>query len=587
MRVRKFFLPSFIALSGLVLFGCTPENNPSFISEMVCEPPCWQGIEPGITTEVEAILILKARPDIDPNSVSTHGEPWWIFNNILYFESSSGDWEGEVYILDDKVVMQTFFGDLGINFSEAIEKIGKPEFVINIPTSLGYSISAFDPVIGTEFTFDTAGVPKRKRSELIPESPITMVSYFDPSRYDELLDGEMFSMGFLGKEKTFKYLHPWAGYGSIAQKYPHAIIGSESKEGKPSETRFYGTAALTLGDSRIIMIQPQTKQTHVIQFDPQLYTSRRVSEITAACELIIQVQTRDSNQILRADQTGKILELLYQSPIQDGSTSRYSPVISPSQRYVAYVVFSGEQFYDTAQFQDVEVAPVDGSSPPVRLTEHGGASSNGGTWSPDGEIIAYTDYDDDGFLQLYATDLSDWTETKLTHFQEKKSPGSVIEWAPSGQYLAVILKNAVEVDEIWVYSTVDNRYFEIDLPSRIMELSDTLYWSMDGRTLLVLAQDFENRKIAGLYWFDIPYQQLIRHLSEEQAGKLSLNFQTFAFIFPLTTDLSQLAFYNSSGLWQFYDTGEGVLGDLSWLSGYKWGSHINVTTFAQDFTECK
>lgn len=230
--VRKYRFLGFLFFLTLVLGGCDLNDDQSFLSEMVCEPPCWQGITPGVTTKEEALLILKGLPGIGPNSISTHGEPWWIFDDILYFEHSSRDWDGEVYILNSKVVIIDFYGDLGINFSEAIDQIGKPEFVINIPTHGGvpghptavYSITAFEPNRGIGYTFNTGDLPKRNRSELSPDTPITLVSYFDPDRYDELLEGEMFSMGFLGKEETLKYLQPWSGYGSIEEKYPHAII---------------------------------------------------------------------------------------------------------------------------------------------------------------------------------------------------------------------------------------------------------------------------------------------------------------------------------------------------------------------------
>jgi hypothetical protein len=51
-----------------------------------------------------------------------------------------------------------------------------------------------------------------------------LIGYFDPDRFNELLDAKIFSMGFLGREETVKYLNPWTGFGPIEEKYPAAFI---------------------------------------------------------------------------------------------------------------------------------------------------------------------------------------------------------------------------------------------------------------------------------------------------------------------------------------------------------------------------
>lgn len=369
--------------------------------------------------------------------------------------------------------------------------------------------------------------------------------------------------------------------------YPKIEAENQIENYWDGDSDFYQTIAMVLGESQVVLFQPQTKRHQLIQFDPQLFTPQRVNKITDECNLLIQMQSGDRNQIVQVDSNGENLKTLYSLPIREDSSNIFSPVISPSQDYVSYVVFSGEQYYDTAQFQDVEIAPLDGSSSPVRLTEHGGSAKDGGTWSRDGNIIAYTDYDFAGILQVYITEVDKWSEKKLTNFHEKLSRASSIEWSPSDQLLAVIIENASQMDEIWVVSVTGDHYYKITIPTGIREIDDELFWSQDGKTLLTLGSDFENPEITGIYWFDIEKNQLIEYLSEGQARKISANFQTFAFLFPLSTDLSQVAFYNSMGLWQYYDARKGVLANLSWLTGYEWGSHIIITTFKEDLFRCK
>lgn len=216
----------------LALFGCNQENSHSFFFDLACKPPCWQKIYPGITTEEEALLILKGLSSIDQKRISTHGSQWLIFDDIIYFHSTPKNWDGYAYILNHKVALIDFKGNLNINFNDAINENGDPRFVINIPSHNGppgspsesYSITAIDPNRGIAYTFNTAELHKAKNMELRLDTPISLIGYFDPDKYDELLEAKIFSMGFLERDETLKYLKPWTGFGLIEEKYPPAVI---------------------------------------------------------------------------------------------------------------------------------------------------------------------------------------------------------------------------------------------------------------------------------------------------------------------------------------------------------------------------
>jgi hypothetical protein len=131
------------------------------------------------------------------------------------------------------VTLLDFNGNLNINFRDVIKENGNPKFVINVPThgggipgipTVSYSITVLDPDKGIAYTFNTNDLPMGKHSELRPDTPISMITYFDPDSYNDLLDAKIFSMSFLGREETLKYLHPWTGFGSIEKKYPPAVI---------------------------------------------------------------------------------------------------------------------------------------------------------------------------------------------------------------------------------------------------------------------------------------------------------------------------------------------------------------------------
>ncbi len=214
------------------IIGCQAKKTNSFLTNFACLPPCWESIKPGETTVEKAMVTLHQLPDIDQKKISTHGESWNTFEDIIYFHLLSEKTEGFAYVLDHKVVFLLFVGGLNTTFDEASKRIGMPKFVINVPTHsgvpgipmVGNSITAFDPEKGIAYTYNTSEIAKVKQAEIQPDIPLKMIFYFDPKSYDRLLDAGIFSMSLLNREDTLKFIRPWDGYGSIEKKYPPAIL---------------------------------------------------------------------------------------------------------------------------------------------------------------------------------------------------------------------------------------------------------------------------------------------------------------------------------------------------------------------------
>jgi hypothetical protein len=221
----------FYLMAVLVINNCST-NSPSIIFSSTCKPPCWYEIEPGKTSEKDVISILNNISIVDANSILTHGNKWLIFDDIVYFTLQNKKISGEVFIINNKTAMITFYGDLNITFSDSIEEFGEPEFILNVPTYNGPpgaitnndEIAALKPKSGIEVSYNTKDLPTVSRSELKPENMISLITYFDTALYNQLLDAGLFSMGFLNGIETQKYMVPWNGYGNIKIKYPSAII---------------------------------------------------------------------------------------------------------------------------------------------------------------------------------------------------------------------------------------------------------------------------------------------------------------------------------------------------------------------------
>jgi hypothetical protein len=212
----------------LSLTGClqTVKEFP-LVTSTNCFPPCWVNIVPGRTTKQEVITILKESSIIDSKSIVIKGESWNSFNDVVLFTTLSNNIDGEIYFVDDIAVFIGLYGDININFSNAIERLGEPEYIINIPMynpNKSYEIFALIPKDGVNFAYNTQDKGITSKSEITQENKITRVDFFDPNFFDYLSEAGTFSEGFLDSIQTKKYMVPWSGYGELDQKYPSAAI---------------------------------------------------------------------------------------------------------------------------------------------------------------------------------------------------------------------------------------------------------------------------------------------------------------------------------------------------------------------------
>jgi hypothetical protein len=217
------------------LAGCGPNPVP-ILSNPTCQPPCWKNIRPGETTKEEAVSLLKELPEVDSTTIALNGKPWNIFEDIIYFGFKDSEVHGRVYISNDKAVFIEIsrVGDLELDttFGEAVNMLGEPEYIINIPISGGlplapktnFIIIAIQPERGFGFDYDTRYLPGYQKAELLPENKLRGITFFDPAFFDQLLEAGFFSPGHLHSNETRKYMIPWEGYGALEEKYPPASV---------------------------------------------------------------------------------------------------------------------------------------------------------------------------------------------------------------------------------------------------------------------------------------------------------------------------------------------------------------------------
>lgn len=115
--------------------------------------------------------------------------------------------------------------------------------------------------------------------------------------------------------------------------------------------------------------------------------------------------------------------------------------LSPDDSWLAYLVGSGnyEQWGDDIEpfrfeYQDLETISTDGTEGPHRLSLRGGVRRV--AWSPDGQRLAFSDYDAEGITQLFISSRDGSNRRQLTFNSQPIEMGKIF-WAPDGERIAL------------------------------------------------------------------------------------------------------------------------------------------------------
>jgi hypothetical protein len=224
-----------IALVGLLalaapLVGCraTPQATPgprgpvdrSLLTGDPCEPPCWQGLTPRISTEAEVDEFLRtselvAQPTIHWGYLyNGAGEPVALQASWR----SAGYTVGEFYLnsasVDDGLLRSIEIHlDYDATLEEVLERYGLPYKLWSRPAG------THDPFALVNLYYPECGLSVqvevlRHDAELRPDSPVTEVCYFAPVTRERFLD-EAYELGIPMTGDLENWLWDWQGYGPV------------------------------------------------------------------------------------------------------------------------------------------------------------------------------------------------------------------------------------------------------------------------------------------------------------------------------------------------------------------------------------
>lgn len=218
--MKRFIKPILVFwLIGWFLVGCKSLfTHPNVFDSLVCEPPCWENITPGITTKMDALGILSNLKTVD-QPVYDSNQSFGNFDDELRFSLYGNSLHGSMLIFDDQVSTIVLGSKLDITFQRAIELFGTPQSILIIRSGEIYAAMLLNPEKGIAFSYFLAD----RVSEIQPEDEITNLIFFDPKDYELLLDSGIFTYHQLNTDETLRRLQSWEGFGNVDKYFPEAI----------------------------------------------------------------------------------------------------------------------------------------------------------------------------------------------------------------------------------------------------------------------------------------------------------------------------------------------------------------------------
>jgi hypothetical protein len=195
--------------------GCATEKS-ILTQETTCPYPCWQNIQPGVTTSDEAIQFLLQMPFIDskPSASPRKIDDVRSYNSWT-FQKNIREMGGGITYFNDLVAYIDFDVINKTKINEMVAYYGNPELISVISGQADIQwlkVSWIYPKQGVLIMhFNPHWRLKGTNVDITPNLKIDRVYYFNPDLYETLFENVFFSPYSL--DAIQQSIQKWEGYG--------------------------------------------------------------------------------------------------------------------------------------------------------------------------------------------------------------------------------------------------------------------------------------------------------------------------------------------------------------------------------------
>jgi hypothetical protein len=222
---KTIVVVSCLAVTAGVIAACVgcgepPQVDNSLLTGEPCEPPCWQGLMPGESTEHDLAALLDASEQVDAGSLRREstgcGEvTYWRNPETLSSFSPPSGWTSSYACTSDKVLKVVMeYLAYEVELQQLLDNYGAPDALraqpAGIPERPYVEVNLYYPARGLMCQLELA----TEDEPLQPETRVVRAWYFEPTSLESLADPGS-GVPFPPAEFASDALQEWPGYGPI------------------------------------------------------------------------------------------------------------------------------------------------------------------------------------------------------------------------------------------------------------------------------------------------------------------------------------------------------------------------------------
>lgn len=225
--------------------------------------------------------------------------------------------------------------------------------------------------------------------------------------------------------------------------------------------------------------------------------------------------------------------------------------LSPDRSWGVNEVYLGIFEGDSFEYRSLVVTNRVNSEWQIPLAPNGGAYAY--AWSPTGEWLAYSDYDENQILQVYRATPDGQTVQQLTFHSEEPGVINLIVWSPDEQHLAYAASTLLphqfdRGDEGWIglISLTDLQTTQV-IPDNQFAYVEGIWWSLDSNRIAFVGENLptvlQDNPVYGtrIHWAEINTGTIFNSFYSAQAP-----FGHFGFPVPVG-DINTIFFSAEDG----------------------------------------
>jgi WD40 repeat protein len=258
----------------------------------------------------------------------------------------------------------------------------------------------------------------------------------------------------------------------------------------------------------LIAFRVQNGHNYLLLFDVETLTFREVRQEHLDIPFDLNWQDKGCHLFARGnviDLHGNIIEKT--NDPENGEAHFQVQLLSPDNKMGVGELFLGQQ--EDVELEYLTLEMLDRTDPDLQIT----LAPNGGAyayaWSPDGNWLAFTDFDENAILQVYRATPDGQSVEQLTFHSEDPGVIQIIEWSPDGQHIAyaaqAFLSNQYGRGG-WIGLISLSNLQTLAVKPDYFQYSRGLWWSEDSDRISFVGEAFSDAPYAiqgtQIHWAD-------------------------------------------------------------------------------------